>query len=114
MFDEIRILFGKTYRGRRWDDPAVSQSWLEWVAENFNQWRFRDRAQRELVRRQEERESRGYGRFSISQIDPNVVVEVVKAGRKKLAQVHHPDAGGDGEYMKRVNRVCDALLEKFR
>lgn len=40
---------------------------------------------------------------------PGAPPEVVRAAYRALAQLHHPDVGGDTETMKRVNGAFDAL-----
>lgn len=40
--------------------------------------------------------------------------EDVEAAHRKLAMTHHPDRGGDGQTMARINAARDALLEDLR
>lgn len=35
----------------------------------------------------------------------------VKKQRKKMAKVYHPDRGGDEEKFKKINDICDKLLQ---
>lgn len=41
---------------------------------------------------------------------PNAPIEVVKAAHRALAQLHHPDVGGDSERMAEINAAYDELV----
>jgi uncharacterized protein (DUF3820 family) len=50
-------------------------------------------------------------------VEPGAVAvarQLVEAGRRSLARVHHPDQGGRAEVMKQINAVADKLLEVLR
>jgi hypothetical protein len=43
-------------------------------------------------------------------VDGDVAARIVEAGRRALASKHHPDIGGDGATMTRINATADRLL----
>jgi DnaJ-class molecular chaperone len=43
-----------------------------------------------------------------------VVDEIVKAGVRSLAKVHHPDTGGNHQRMVAINNAAEWLREKAR
>ena len=45
---------------------------------------------------------------------PTAPVEVVRAAFRALAGLHHPDRGGDGEQMRRVNAAYEALARRLK
>ena len=45
---------------------------------------------------------------------PTAPVEVVRAAFRALAGLHHPDRGGDGEHMRRVNAAYEALEQRLK
>jgi hypothetical protein len=47
-------------------------------------------------------------------IDDPLSVERIKARRKELARVCHPDKGGSDEAMQAVNRAADVLIKALR
>jgi len=47
-------------------------------------------------------------------ITPDVLLNLIAAGRQTLAKRLHPDAGGDLEQMKRVNVAADFLEQQAR
>jgi hypothetical protein len=46
-------------------------------------------------------------------VDGDVAAAIVEAGRRALAQKHHPDCGGDLKIMQSVNATADNLLGQF-
>ena len=51
--------------------------------------------------------------LAVSELDIELPATLadLKAARRRLAKVHHPDAGGDEEAMKRINAAFDVLGE---
>lgn len=49
-----------------------------------------------------------------SDVDLNLVEEVLSAGVRALARKRHPDAGGSNERMAAVNAAVDWIREKVR
>jgi len=47
-------------------------------------------------------------------IDLKVIDEIISAGVRGLARVHHPDVGGDHQTMALINNTADWLREKAR
>ena len=47
-------------------------------------------------------------------ITPDVILNIIAAGRQTLAKRLHPDAGGDVQAMKRVNVAADFLEQQAR
>lgn len=45
-------------------------------------------------------------------VAPDAPLEQIKARRAALALEHHPDVGGDGERMARINRAYDAAMQE--
>ncbi|BBO82477.1 hypothetical protein DSCO28_30430 [Desulfosarcina ovata subsp. sediminis] len=41
--------------------------------------------------------------------DPELALEIISAGYKKLSKIHHPDLGGDAKSMKALNRTKEEL-----
>jgi hypothetical protein len=35
----------------------------------------------------------------------------IRKQRRLLSLIHHPDKGGDEEYFKKINNICDELLK---
>ena len=52
--------------------------------------------------------------FRIGGDDRKIARQIVESGRRALAKVEHPDAGGSTAIMSRVNVVADSLLESLR
>ena len=66
------------------------------------------------TRVQEEYEKRLYDQGREGAIDLSVVDEIVKAGVRSLAKVHHPDTGGNHQRMVAINNAAEWLREKAR
>ncbi len=47
-------------------------------------------------------------------VTPEIILQIVVAGRRALAARLHPDVGGDLEAMKRVNLTADFLEQQAR
>jgi len=43
-------------------------------------------------------------------LDTDATADDIRAARRRLARVHHPDHGGDAEHMQAVNEAADAAL----
>jgi hypothetical protein len=43
-------------------------------------------------------------------LDAEATVEQIHVARRRLAKQHHPDRGGDAEYMQIINEAADAAL----
>jgi hypothetical protein len=52
---------------------------------------------------------RGGDHFTLLHLLPTAPLAVIEASYRALARLHHPDAGGNAEYMKRLNAARDAL-----
>jgi hypothetical protein len=46
-------------------------------------------------------------------VKPDLAAELIEAGRRAMAARHHPDRGGDGEHLARLNDAADRLLHFF-
>lgn len=59
-----------------------------------------------------ERRLQGYSRTATipASADPQILRELVQAGRKAMAMKYHPDRGGSTEFMQRVNATADAVM----
>ncbi len=47
--------------------------------------------------------------FTVLHLLPSAPPELIKAAYRCLAQLHHPDRGGDGEEMKRINSAFESI-----
>ena len=48
--------------------------------------------------------------FSTLGLGPDASSEEIRAARRRLAKVNHPDQGGDQGAMQRINEAADAAL----
>lgn len=62
--------------------------------------------------RRGEQEATSYRKGVPKFIDPDVVAEIIDAGKRTLALRHHPDIGGDLTAMQEIN-VCSDWLRGF-
>lgn len=70
------------------------------------------RENRQIVRERDEwklRAERGVGQVTLGDIPLQLSSEEVRAIRKAIARLHHPDLGGDAERMKLWNAILDPL-----
>jgi len=52
--------------------------------------------------------------YAILHLLPGAPLEVVRASYKALSKIHHPDHGGDGEVMTRVNVAYKAIMGEIK
>lgn len=52
------------------------------------------------------------GAYDVLHLKPDAPPEVIKAAQRALAQLHHPDHGGDEARMKAINNAVDEILGK--
>ena len=45
-------------------------------------------------------------------VSPEIIAQIVTAGRQQLAKRYHPDMGGDAAFMVQINATADYLLSK--
>jgi len=50
------------------------------------------------------------GPFAVLGLAPDASANDVQAARRRLAQAHHPDLGGDADRMRSINEAADAAL----
>jgi hypothetical protein len=120
------LCFGQ-YRGKRVEDVPVS--YLLWTLRSVEDLDLEERPilQAEVL----DREARANRRHQRRQyqapprtpaqdvplpagITPDVILNIISAGRQTLAKRFHPDTGGDLEQMKRVNVAADYLEQQAR
>ncbi len=56
--------------------------------------------------------SGGGDHFALLHLLPTAPLAVIEASYRALPRLHHPDAGGNAEHMKRLNAARDALKER--
>ena len=101
----MNMPFGR-YRGR--EISEVPTDYLEWlVTSELRRW-LRDLVERELRRREDEDTAVGAA-TSLARLDVSVALQLIDAGRRGLANRHHPDRGGDVEVMQAINATADML-----
>lgn len=109
--------YGK-YRG--WDLQTIPTDYLMYVlGEHDLRYGLREAVTEELRYREIERASnknraRSHEKPYVNlpkNVDPDVVAEVVDAGKRALSLRHHPDLGGDVEAMQSVNIAADWLRD---
>jgi len=120
------LRFGQ-YRGKSVEDVPVS--YLVWVLQSIEDLEPEERRvlQAEVLdreaqanRRQQRRQEQQRRPFTPPSanlpagITPDVILNIIAAGRQTLAKRLHPDAGGDVEAMKRVNVAADFLEQQAR
>src|SRR5437899_3322785 len=104
--------FGK-HKGRRLQD--VDSDYLCWVLANVKNLSvgLEVDIRAELRAREERAYGRTYSQQPAMRVPAGVTLEaalsLIAAGKRSLARVHHPDAGGDTATMQSVNAVSDWL-----
>lgn len=58
------------------------------------------------------RKSTSHGPFGVLYVTPNAPKEVIKAAYRVLAQLYHPDRGGDTALMQQLNAAYDELKQR--
>jgi hypothetical protein len=118
------ILFGKVYKGQNLRD--ADSDYLEWVLLNVKRidTRERDAIRTEIgiridrAKREANDYSRAHNRPDTPRVPagvtPDIVIEVISAGRRALGKRYHPDAGGDHEKMVQINAAADFLETQAR
>ncbi len=48
--------------------------------------------------------------FATLGLGARATADDIRAARRRLAKAHHPDQGGDAEYMQTINEAADAAL----
>lgn len=103
--------FGK-HRGQAIAElPTGYLEWLSTLQLRSNELRFAVKV--ELLRRREEQGADLQIVLHIPQRDLEPMHEIIARGRRAAARVQHPDVGGDGETMRRINVIADALLAQI-
>jgi hypothetical protein len=95
--------FGKHKGANLSDAPTQYLQWLvnvDWLRDPL-----RTAIEAELERRE------SLGRKSIVAIDTDVASRIISSGVRALSKSAHPDAGGDGELMAKINATADAMRE---
>src|SRR4051812_29315060 len=101
----MRMPFGK-YRG-----VSVAElpfNYIEWLTTIELLEPLRAKVKQEYDKRLRER-SQWEG-----PIDMKVVDDIISAGVRALARIHHPDVGGDHAQMVAINSAADWLRERSR
>lgn len=112
----MRMPFGKYYGC---EVASLPDDYLAWLATEADIWNDALAAaiDDELERRRAGR-SYGGGQYSPPRGTPaddcvETAREIVRAGRRSLALKHHPDAGGAGDEMKKINAAADWMLQQL-
>ncbi len=114
------LTFG-SHKGKRLS--AVDTSYLRWMLSKLDAMTGAERAAVtiELMSREEQSRNRhGYSGYTPppstpppaklpAGVTPDVVLQIISAGRQQLAKRMHPDAGGDTRKMQIVNMAADYL-----
>src|SRR5262245_27373604 len=104
----MRIPFGR-YKGELLEDLPFA--YLEWLNEqDFLREPLKSAIKAEFERRTFSQERR----IHIHNIDMDLIDDIVEAGRRSLAKIFHPDAGGSNHMMQQVNAACDWLKQQAR
>lgn len=104
----MRMPFG-THKGKPFSE--LPDDYLAWVLTIARP------PLRTAVQEEQRRRTAGYsGRKAVASRcpAPDVALELVGAGLKRLAFKHHPDTGGEHETMIQVTAVADWLRERIR
>lgn len=97
----MKFPFGK-YRGV--DITNAPENYLEWLLG----WEPLREPLRHAIEIELERRANLRSTPAIK-IDTAVVDAIIRAGVRALAKQHHPDIGGDGDQMTKINVVADQL-----
>lgn len=96
---------------REWD-PDMKE-WTIWPPYAAEALTFTRQAFGYVRETNAETPGRGGGdHFALLHLLPTAPLAVIEASYRALARLHHPDAGGNAEHMKRLNAARDALKER--
>jgi DnaJ-domain-containing protein 1 len=97
-----------------WSARPSLNAWLTEMCRRFDVEIERSgRSERQRERAADPRPKSGLkDAYTTLHLLPSAPPEVVKAAYRALAQLHHPDRGGDEEKMKRVNLAYEALCRR--
>jgi len=106
--------FGK-YQG--YDLADIPTSYLRWLVEHVDLYgELADEVEAELAARacaQRQVSAAGGLAIQVAPEDVPLVREIIERGYKAAVRVHHPDAGGNAEIMKRLNILADSLRSQL-
>jgi Putative quorum-sensing-regulated virulence factor len=98
--------FGK-YRG--WRIADLPLDYVEWCLDSISLREPLRSALRARVAEQPQPELRFP--LLLDGTDTQLLLELVRAGRRSVAKICHPDAGGDVHTMQRVNRIVELVQQ---